>query len=312
MRTRLGRSFALVVGTGLTGALGLVSLPAAAQSPAPPRAGATAGTSAPPGEAWPRAAFPDGSGSIAVPPGWRITSASRAAVEMQGPRAEGAALGITFAAGAAQFAQPGVMAGPYLPPPQAFVWVSEMIANKSGQSARARIVEVQQTAPLTQNGRAAYLLADQFVNGRPYRSFALVNTADLGNGYWQFYMSMVTAPAEAFGAALPQMLRIWHSWSISPGEMTRRTATAITTMKETHAIIQQTAEGRRLQEWHQLQTGMTLRGRWVVEDTVTGQRLECDSAQINALQQAYPGRFRSLGSSEIRTPGAANCTPPAR
>ena len=37
------------------------------------------------------------------------------------------------------------------------------------------------TPPLTQNARAAYVLADQITQGRRYRSFALVNTAMLGN-----------------------------------------------------------------------------------------------------------------------------------
>jgi hypothetical protein len=64
-----------------------------------------------------------------------------------------------------------------------------------------------------------------------------VNTAPLGNGYWQYDMTLLAAPAER----------------------------------------------RRTTEWHQRVTGMTLQGRWVVEDTATGQR-----------------RYRVLPSTELR------------
>ena len=148
-----------------------------------------------PGQSWQRVQFPDGSGSIVLPPGWRLNSARQAAAEMQGPRAEAVAVGITMAIGPPQFAQAGSLAGPYLLPPDAFAWVSEVVARRAGYSAQTRVVEVAPTPPLTQNGRTAYLLADQMTHGRPYRSFALVNSAALGNGYWQYYMTLLTAPA---------------------------------------------------------------------------------------------------------------------
>jgi hypothetical protein len=253
-----------------------------------------------PGQSWPRVQFPDGSGSIALPPGWRLNSAHQAAAEMQGPRAEAVAVGITMAVGPPQFAQAGSLAGPYLPPPDAFAWVSEVVARRGGYSAQTRIVEVAPTPPLTQNGRTAYLLADQMNRGRPYRSFALVNSAALGNGFWQYYMTLLTAPAEVFPLALPQMTEIWQSWSISQGEMNRRTAQAMLTMQETNRIMQSTAEGRRTTEWHQRLTGMTLQGRWVVEDTTTGQRQELSSQEINSLFERFPGRYRVVPSSDLK------------
>ena len=127
-----------------------------------------------------------------------------------------------------------------------------------------------------------------------------MNSAALGNGYWQYYMRMLTAPAEAFATALPQMTEIWQSWSISQGEMSRRTAQAMLTMQETNRIMQSTAEGRRTTEWHQRLTGMTLQGRWVVEDTTTGQRRELSSAEINGLFERAPGRYRVVPSDQLR------------
>jgi hypothetical protein len=118
-----------------------------------------------PGQSWPRTQFPDGSGSVA------------------------------------------------LPPAEAYVWVSEVVARRTGGSAQARIVEMVPTPPLTQNARAPYLLAEQLTQGRRDRSFALVNTALLGNRYWQYYMTLVTAPVEIFPQALPLRTEVWQSWS---------------------------------------------------------------------------------------------------
>ena len=64
--------------------------------------------------------------------------------------------------------------------------------------------------------------------------------------------------------------------------------------------MQSTAEGRRTTEWHRRLTGMTLRGRWVVEDTTTGQRQELSSPEMNGLFERFPGRYRVLSSSELR------------
>ena len=252
------------------------------------------------GQTWPRAQFRDGSGSIALPPGWRLNSAQQASAELQGQRGEAVAVGITMAIGPAQFSQPGVLAGPYMLPPDAFTWVSEVVARRGGYSAQTRIVEGVATQPLTQNGRAAYLLADQMNHGRAYRSFALVNTAALGNGYWQYYVTLLTAPADIISQALPLMTEIWQSWSISQGEMNRRTAQAMLTMQETSRIMQSTAEGRRTTQWHQSLTGMTLQGRWVIEDTTTGQRTDLSSQEINALFERFPGRYRVVPSSPLK------------
>jgi hypothetical protein len=114
-----------------------------------------------PGQSWPRTQFPDGSGSIAMPPGWRLNSARQAAAELQGPRGEAVAVGITMPIGPPQFSSPGSLAAPYMPPAEAYAWVSEVVARRTGGSAQARIVEMVPTSPLTQNARAAYLLADQ-------------------------------------------------------------------------------------------------------------------------------------------------------
>ncbi len=53
-------------------------------------------------------------------------------------------------------------------------------------------------------------------------------------------------------------------------------------------------------QWHQHLTGMMLQGRWVVEDTLTGQRIEMTSQEMNQLFERYPGRYRVIPASELR------------
>ncbi|MFZ1288554.1 MAG: hypothetical protein WAR79_00570 [Melioribacteraceae bacterium] len=249
---------------------------------------------------WQKIGFPDGSGSISIPSGWRLNSAQNTSAELQGPNGEAVAVGITMPIGPSQFAMQGVLASPYLMPADAYSFISEFIANKVGQTAQVRIIEQNVTQALTQYGNAAYLLADQITVGKQYRSFALVNTADLGNGYWQYYMTLLTAPKKEFEKALPVMIEIWESWSMSQGEMNRRTAQALQTMKETNQIMQSTAEGRRTSEWHQKLTGMTLQGHWIIENNNTKERREVTMEQMNSIMEAEPGVWRTLSSFEIK------------
>ena len=60
-----------------------------------------------------------------------------------------------------------------------------------------------------------------------------------------------------------------------------------------------TAEGRRTTEWHQRLTG-ALQGRWVIEDTTTGQRMERSQQEINALFERFPGRYRVVPSDQLK------------
>ncbi|MBA3319792.1 MAG: hypothetical protein H0T50_17105 [Gemmatimonadales bacterium] len=241
-----------------------------------------------------RIAFPDGSGSITLPAGWRLTSAQRAAAEATGPEGEGVALGITMPVGPPHIAAPGVLAGPYMRPPQAFAFVT----GQTG-SPVLQIVALQPSPPLTYGGEAAYLLADLNHLGRPYRAFALVNTAPLQGGYWQYYVTMLLAPPEVFPRSLPVMVEIWKSWGISQGEMNRRTEQALTTMKETAAIMRGTlAERSRSQPLRDSIRGELLAGEEVLEHLRTKRRVRVTTAQMNQLFELEPGEWRVVPTHE--------------
>lgn len=250
---------------------------------------------------WPRQPFPDGSGSVAVPPSWRVTSVQRGSVEMQSAGGDAFAGGVTFAVGPAQFGQPGVLAGPYLPPAQAFAWVQQVIGQRGNyQNQVVRVLEVQPTAPMTQNGQSAFVLADMLIRGRPYRTFSLVNTANLGNGYWQYYMTMTLSPVERFGFALPVILDVWRSWSVSQAEMNRRLSEGLQTMRQTNEIMRNTSAilTRGPTAVQQEITGDLFRGEWVIEDYQERKRWKVTNEQANRLFEAHPGRYRMVPADE--------------
>jgi hypothetical protein len=45
---------------------------------------------------------------------------------------------------------------------------------------------------------------------------------------------------------------------------------------------------------------MTLQGRWVIEDTTTGQRMERSQQEINALFERFPRRYRVVPSDQLK------------
>jgi len=45
---------------------------------------------------------------------------------------------------------------------------------------------------------------------------------------------------------------------------------------------------------------MTLQGRWVIEDTTTGQRMERSQQEINSLLETFPGRYRVVPSDHLK------------
>ncbi len=45
---------------------------------------------------------------------------------------------------------------------------------------------------------------------------------------------------------------------------------------------------------------MTLQGRWVIEDTTTGQRMERPEQEINSLFERFPGGYRVVPSDHLK------------
>lgn len=229
---------------------------------------------------WYTAVFPDGTGRIRLPEGWRITSSYQGAVEISGSNGEGVSLGIAIPVATPEAARnpltgqimQGAIVGYPRNPVDAMYEIPEQAAANMGASfAITRIIEATPVQSAT-GGQAAYVLYDATVNGIPRRALSLIDCSPVSAGWWSFYYSTVAAPPERFARILPVMLKIWESWSVNPDVFRKRLQNAMRAMQETNRMITEAADYRMktfekgLVDWTEV-----FRGDRAVKDTLTGE-----------------------------------------
>lgn len=208
-----GRSAATLIAT--LGILGVMTAPVAhaqKKAAAKPGGGAAAAKLT-------TKEFPDGTGTIALPSGWRIVESYRGIVQCISPARQQVTMGMGFVISrpdhpnhqfarevgiptSAPFARDGDLAG-------ALRGVLEKSNNKL-ISLRSR------PAPSGLPGvPAAFFLYELESEGKRYMAlgyFSAIMDSDQTLGYWQLYCSVVMAPKESFMKDLPTLMAIWNSW----------------------------------------------------------------------------------------------------
>lgn len=230
-----------------------------------------------------RVAFPDGSGSIGVPTGWRFVNALNGVVDVAGPNGAVAAFGYYQQVPLTWFGPrpnlPGHMIGPIRDPATALRNYYDSAFQGALSSGRGtyRVIEGTPLAPLVAGGQTALLLVEVLIPPKRARALALVSVAPVNSELWLFYLSQVAAPAEDFAAQLPGMLQMWSSWSLNPALLRDRMANALRTMRETSAILQGINRNQqRAGERGNLAWSQTIRGVQTIEDMSTGSRGDVD------------------------------------
>ncbi|MFQ5982938.1 MAG: hypothetical protein ACE5KS_06150 [Woeseiaceae bacterium] len=248
---------------------------------------------------WYVAPFPDGSGQIKLPHGFRITSAYQGAVDIAGPQGEAMQLGYGYPVATPESAinpltgqpmQGGALVAPAgLDPVRALTTiVPQIIAGARRLNPQApvlqitRIIEWAPTQSAT-GGRAGFILWEFLLNGVLYRALTLVDVSPPASGYWVYYTSGVAAPRERFNQILPVMMHSWQSgWRIDPRVFQARLNAAYRTMRETHQIMMQTMQGSsqrvhdKLSDWSEV-----FRGQRIVRDRTTGWEFTTDTGWAN-------------------------------
>lgn len=271
-----------------------------------------------PGVRWQTVPLPDGSGSIRIPEGWRVTSAHQGAVDVAGPGGEAMSLGIGYPVATPEAATNPVtgqlldgLVSPPLDPVTAvrslFPRVAELLQRTNPTQPLLSAVRILEVAALQSSvgGQAAFVLWEARVGGRPYRAFSLVDCSPPASGYWMLYNSTLAAPAETFADAFPIMMEAWGGWRVDPAVFRRRLQQAYRTMQETHRLLSQTHEARNralessLADWTE-----AFRGTRVVEDRETGERRDFDigwvDEQVEFLnERAGYERFRQIPLREL-------------
>ncbi len=161
-----------------------------------------------------RTQFEDGTGSIGLLPGWRITSVYRGTVNCVGPNGSVVVLGQPWG-----IQIPGTLTelptyGKYpLAQTGDIITALREVLHKFG---RATLRSVSgNPAPQAIRGVPAYYLLYEFEqNGRMMTGMGYFTTLSYGNSTpgWELYSSAVVAPRDQFPQMLHTMLQMWNSW----------------------------------------------------------------------------------------------------
>jgi hypothetical protein len=253
---------------------------------------------------------PDGKASIGVPPGWRITGWGNGAIDMAGPDGQIIAVGVYLPIFSQQTyggPDPNLIYLPFIADPAAAL---PAVTQQQGRQQQARggapitnvqVIEALPTAPPTNAGRAAYLVARSLIGGRPYLHFALVNTAPLNQMSWTYYYSTVVAPQGVFERDLALMLQTWRSWSLNPQMLRDRMQEAANTMRQTGEILRSAARGQS-EAFDRANRGFSnyLRSLEVLEHAPRGARGTFDRDYADAVVRTDPTKFRIVPPSQYR------------
>lgn len=210
---------------------------------------------------WTEQASPDRTASVAIPSNWRIVSGSQGVVAIQGPTGESVVLGLQF------FVQPN-QAG-YMAPEQALAWFLRT------NGIQLLSIQGRQGVQANPSEQAEMIVAQTQEQGHKCKLVAVVRTAQIGMGYWQFHISALDAPAEGFDAAAPTMQKIYNSWKLDPNYVNGHFDHAARVHAQTAASVTAWAQSN-VHRWDNFntETDRILRGQSVVENTDTGKRIE--------------------------------------
>lgn len=204
--------------------------------------------------------LPDGSGSIGLPPGWRITSASKGMVDVMAPDGSSLSLGIHGTAMTPQaVAQAQQMTGlqtvsagflviPFTDPVSAFPMYWEQMPALISRAMRRqipgrRITRIIETSPRQwPGGQAAMIDAEWLLENTSPQQFRSISLFGMQPGYagnWTYYCSSVSAPINLFTQNISTLLAVWQSWRVAAQVHQERIRDALNDMREVNQIINQ-------------------------------------------------------------------------
>jgi hypothetical protein len=235
--------------------------------------------------------LPDGSGTMQLPAGWRITYASKGMVDASGPQG-GVSLGtwcqVFTPWGAAQmYARPPLVI-PYGDPAVAARQMTAALNASPGQTGRARWIRLIEKKPTPwPNGVGAFLHYEWLFNGTRCQSVALVLESPNVDGTFTYYASQVTATSAKFAKSLPVLLQVWSHWKVADHVFQERLANAMASMRETNRILHDAnAYRQEAGERSAHAADLNVRGHWLYEDTETGEQHEIDNAGVEKRVEA--------------------------
>jgi hypothetical protein len=282
-----------------------------------------------PGANWQAVTYPDGSGQVALPAGWRITAANQGTLDAQGPHGRAVvALWVpvlTRAAAAQKLAaqrQISAYVGVPLPetqglvadptdPASALVAVRTQLAAVTRQMGLGggRILRVIETTPVPVQGvglrQAGFVHVEFEENGLVQRALAYVILGVIDAEQWLYWETSVSAPAACFAQNLPTLAQIATSARTADHVLQARLDRAAQTFREIGDMIyhgnrnRSQQQDRRDENWREQHVGTR-----IVEDMATGTRTTQDLAHSAELvrrlnQQEGYERYREIPARDL-------------
>ena len=289
----------------------------------------TSGNCPPPGDGWQMVPYPDGSGQMMLPAGWRITSANMGAAEAGGPHGYVAAAmwfqAVTRAGAAQKLAaqqQYSNYLGVQLPQAQLMVvdptdpgsaligirmHLAPMVRQAgAGDYRNFRLLRVDRTPVQAMGFAQAGMVHHEFQeNGLPRQglSYVMLSNVDYDGG-WLYWETGVSGPVDCFAHNLPTLLQIAGSAQTADHVLQARIKSAVDSI---NAIGDMQYRGyRRDQTRRDASFGgwrENFMGVRVVEDSRTGTRSTVDHGHstelVQKLNQQDPGRYREIPLREL-------------
>jgi hypothetical protein len=255
-------------------------------------AGGPQGGCPPPPVNWRVEPYPDGSGQIQLPEGWRITGAYKGAVSAEGPhgRINRFHSFVMTRAAAVQATQMLPGSAPPLPVADPTDPATVLVAVWSHISAAnqrqglppfriTRIVKVEPQPPVQGFVHTAFIELELETQGAIYYNRSLVNIGTPMAGNYLHFESNVAARTECFAQNYVPLMQILISAKTSSHIIRERLDSARRSSQEASDIMWQTIQNRnRAQDRSHANWTEAFRGTRIVEDTRTGRWHDVDLA----------------------------------
>jgi hypothetical protein len=279
-------------------------------------AGGPQGGCPPPPVNWQVIPYPDGSGQIQLPEGWKITGAHKGMVEASGPQgsiAHGIWIQMMTRAGAASFyasgLAPGSLVNPVADPTDPVAVLQVKWAHHAAQMQQQgrpapRITRIIEAAPRpVAQGLSSFTMIDlecEF-KGVLHRNISQLILGSVAmDGSYLYYESNEASRSECFGQNLPTLIRISDSAQTAGHVVRERLENAMNSLRQAGEIYRQTIQNRnQAQDRSNANWTEAFRGTRIVEDTRTGRWHDADLAysadtvrRLNE-REGYP-RYREI------------------
>jgi hypothetical protein len=261
-----------------------------------------------------RTAFPDGTGSIALPAGWQMQNAQKGDVSAAGPHGEKLRFGWTIAVidptnpasrvlmGNSRGAAPGnfVAIAHSADPAAAFTAAFTQLAQKARkQPPVIDIAKVQNIA--MQGGANEFMFGDIDFNdgqGKQYLVAQMINTPVIAAGTWQMTLYVMYGAEQVMGEEASTIAEIFPNYSRNT-----QMVNAIVNQQIQQSIAITNQALNTIAQYNDSADRMTagmsnmLRDQSVVVDTQTGAHATTTDGLAGALINANPNRFQPVSPS---------------